>query len=153
MRSPTRSAQTQLLSALQEGKSRLPYLSPNDWTLIIDRAKQVTFKPKEVIIQQGISSKILYLIASGKVGVTIWGTQLARLGAGEICGEMAFLEDSIPSATAIAEDEVQAYAVEWQSLMELFELFPHLASRFYRSLAVNLSRWLREQIIPKRSKT
>ncbi len=153
MRSPTRSAQTQLLSALQEGKSRLPYLSPNDWTLIIDRAKQVTFKPKEVIIQQGISSKILYLIASGKVGVTIWGTQLARLGAGEICGEMAFLEDSIPSATAIAEDEVQAFAVEWQSLMELFELFPHLASRFYRSLAVNLSRRLREQIIPKRSKT
>ena len=153
MRSPTRSAQTQLLSALQEGKSRLSYLSPNDWTLIIDRAKQVTFKPKEVIIQQGISSKILYLIASGKVGVTIWGTQLARLGAGEICGEMAFLEDSIPSATAIAEDEVQAFAVEWQSLMELFELFPHLASRFYRSLAVNLSRRLREQIIPKRSKT
>lgn len=150
MPSSTRSAQSQFLSALQVSKSRLPYLSPNDWTLIIDRSKQVMFKAKEVMIQQSIASKVIYLIASGTVNVSIWGTQLARLGPGEICGEMAFLEDSIPSATAIAEDEVQAFIVEWQSLVELFELFPHLASRFYRSLAVNLSRRLREQIIPKR---
>lgn len=150
MPSSTRSAQSQFLSALQVSKSRLPYLSPNDWTLIIDRSKQVMFKAKEVMIQQSIASKVIYLIASGTVNVSIWGTQLARLGPGEICGEMAFLEDSIPSATAIAEDEVQAFVVEWQSLVELFELFPHLASRFYRSLAVNLSRRLREQIIPKR---
>ncbi|HZR64837.1 MAG TPA: cyclic nucleotide-binding domain-containing protein [Terriglobales bacterium] len=150
MSSPTRAAQSQFLSALQVSKSRLPYLSQNDWTLIIDRSKPVRFKAKEVMIQQSITSKVIYLIASGKVNVSIWGTQLARLGPGEICGEMAFLEDSTPSATAIAEDEVQAFAVEWQSLVELFELFPHLASRFYRSLAVNLSRRLREQIIPKK---
>jgi hypothetical protein len=31
-------------------------------------------------------------------------------------------------------------------LEDLFELYPHLASRFYRSLAVILSRRLREQI-------
>jgi hypothetical protein len=34
-------------------------------------------------------------------------------------------------------------------LQDLFELFPHLASRFYRSVAVNLSRRLREQIVAK----
>lgn len=150
MSSSTRSAQTQLLAALKTAKTRLPYLSQNDWTLVIDRAKQVSFKPKEILIQQGVSSKALYLISSGTVTVTIWGTELARLRAGEICGEMAFLEDSVPSATAIAEDEVEAYAVQWKSLTELFELFPHLGSRFYRSLAVNLSRRLREQIIPKK---
>jgi CRP-like cAMP-binding protein len=59
---------------------------------------------------------------------------------------MAFLEDSIPSATATAEEPVQAFAIEWQALLSLFELFPHLASRFYRSLAVNLSRRLRDQM-------
>jgi hypothetical protein len=30
----------------------------------------------------------------------------------------------------------------------MFELFPHLASRFYRSLATNLSRRLRDLIGP-----
>jgi CRP-like cAMP-binding protein len=59
---------------------------------------------------------------------------------------MAFLENSVPSATVIAKDEIKAYAIEWEVLYDLFELFPHLASRFYRSLALNLSRRLREQI-------
>ena len=32
------------------------------------------------------------------------------------------------------------------ALLDLFELFPHMESRFYRSLAVSLSRRLRDQI-------
>jgi CRP-like cAMP-binding protein len=62
---------------------------------------------------------------------------------------MAFLESSFASATVIADDEVETYAVAWATLADLFQLFPHLASRFYRSLAVNLSRRLREQIASK----
>ena len=116
----------------------------------MDRAKQVTFKKGDVFIQQGSQSKTLYVIASGTVNVSISGMALAQIGPGEICGEMAFLEDSRPSATATAEEEVQAFGIEWQSLIELFELFPHLGSRFYRSLAVNLSRRLREQIALKK---
>ncbi|HKW17492.1 MAG TPA: cyclic nucleotide-binding domain-containing protein [Terriglobales bacterium] len=150
MSSSAKPAQEQLLSALQQVKNRLPYLSQNDWTLIIDRAKPVNFKKSGVLIQHGRESKFLYLIADGKVRVSVAGGMVALIGPGEICGEMAFLEGSVPSASAIAEDEVQAYAIDWQTLSDLFELFPHLASRFYRSLAVNLSRRLREQIIPKK---
>jgi CRP-like cAMP-binding protein len=115
----------------------------------VDRAKQVSFKKDEVLVQQNRPSKILYVIAEGKVMVSVQGKSLARIGPGEICGEMAFLEASIPSATATAEEPVQAFAIDWQTLTDLFELFPHLASRFYRSLAVNLSRRLREQIVTK----
>jgi CRP-like cAMP-binding protein len=146
----TRPSQDQLLASLQTAKNRLQYLSHNDWMLLMDRAKQVTFKKGAVFIQQGSQSKTLYVIAAGKVNVTISGMALAQIGPGEICGEMAFLEDSRPSATATAEEEVQAFGIEWQNLIELFELFPHLGSRFYRSLAVNLSRRLREQIALKK---
>jgi len=38
-----------------------------------------------------------------------------------------------------------------ESVDVLFELFPHLASTFYCSLALNLSRRLREQIMLKQS--
>jgi|SRR5579884_864650 CRP-like cAMP-binding protein len=149
MSSPSRSIHAQLLTALQEGKNRLSYLTANDWSLVVDRAKQVSFKKDEVLVQQNRPSKILYVIAEGKVMVSVQGKSLARIGPGEICGEMAFLEASIPSATATAEEPVQAFAIDWQTLTDLFELFPHLASRFYRSLAVNLSRRLREQIVTK----
>ena len=65
------------------------------------------------------------------------------IGPGEICGEMSFLEDAPASASVIAEGELDAYHLERSALESLFELFPHLASRFYRSLAMNLSRRLR----------
>lgn len=147
----TRVGQEQLLASLQDANHRLQYLTQNDWTLLVDRAKQVTFKKGDVLIQQASESKILYLIAAGKVKVGVLGTILGQIGPGEVCGEMAFLENSRPSATATAEEEVQAFAIEWQKLIELFELFPHVASRFYRSLAVNLSRRLREQIVLRKA--
>jgi CRP-like cAMP-binding protein len=59
---------------------------------------------------------------------------------------MAFLENTLASATAIAESDVETLALGWKELSDVFELFPHLASRFYRSLAVTLSRRLRKQI-------
>jgi CRP-like cAMP-binding protein len=145
-----RSTQELLLSALQDAKNRLEYLSHNDWMLIIDRAKQAVFKKGEPLILQNKASKSLFVIVSGKVNVSVSGTMLARIGPGEICGEMAFLEDTLPSASATAEEEVHAFVIEWQVLSDVFELFPHLASRFYRSLAVNLSRRLREQIVGKK---
>ena len=146
----TRQAQEQLLASLQEEKNRLQYLSHNDWMLLLDRAKPVTFNKGGVLLQQASQSNTLYLITAGKVKVSISGKFLAYIGPGEICGEMAFLEDSRPSASATAEEEVQAFSIEWKTLIELFELFPHVASRFYRSLAVNLSRRLREQIVQRK---
>ena len=146
----SRPGQEQMLALLQEGKTRLQYLSHNDWMLLLDRAKPVTFKKGEVLVQQASKANALYIIAAGNVKVSISSKSLAQIGPGEVCGEMAFLEDGRPSATATAEDEVQALSIEWKSLIELFELFPHVASRFYRSLAVNLSRRLREQIAQRK---
>jgi hypothetical protein len=60
---------------------------------------------------------------------------------------MAYLENGLASATVTVEKEGQAYAIDWAVLTDLFELFPHLAYRFYRSLAVKLSRRLREQLL------
>jgi CRP/FNR family cyclic AMP-dependent transcriptional regulator len=146
----TRAGKEQLLASLQNETNRLQYLSHNDWTLLLDRATPVTFKKGDVLVQQASQSNTLFIIAAGKVKVTISEKVLAQIGPGQICGEMAFLEDSRPSATATAEEEVQAFSIEWKNLIELFELFPHVASRFYRSLAVNLSRRLREQIVQRK---
>ena len=74
--------------------------------------------------------------------------KVAEVGPGEICGEMAFLENSKPAQLVIATDDVEAAAIEWSALSELFQLFPHMGSRFYRSIAISLSRRLREQIGP-----
>jgi CRP-like cAMP-binding protein len=61
---------------------------------------------------------------------------------------MSFLEDAPASASVVAEGDIEAYHLDRPTLQSLFELFPHLASRFYRSLAMNLSKRLRDLIGP-----
>jgi CRP-like cAMP-binding protein len=145
----TENTQEQLLSTLRVAKNGLQYLTQNDWVLLLDRAKSVTFKKGEKLIQQGKQTRVVYLLSKGKISITVAAARIAQVLPGQVCGEMAFLEDSLASATATAEENVETYALSWGALGDLFELYPHLASRFYRSLAVNLSRRLREQITAK----
>jgi CRP-like cAMP-binding protein len=63
---------------------------------------------------------------------------------------MSFLDDVPASANVMAQEDLETLFVDRPTLEGLFELFPHLASRFYRSLATNLSHRLREWIEPNR---
>lgn len=128
----------------------LPYLTKNDCSLLADRAKRVSIKSGETLIQRGKETRMVYLLLHGRVRIEGSQGTIAHIGGGQVVGEMAFLEDSLPSASAIAEEAVEAYALTWESLSDLFEIFPHLASRFYRSLALNLSQRLRDLLTPKK---
>jgi CRP-like cAMP-binding protein len=141
---PTRPLQPEMLAALQRTKHGLTYLTPNDWSLLTDKARIVVLTKGERLLQRGQQTRQVYLLIEGIARVEKSpGTEIARIGPGEICGEMAFLERSSASASVIADEEVRAYVLDWPVMEELFELYPHLGSRFYRSLAVSLSRRLR----------
>lgn len=135
------------VALLSSAKNGLLYLTANDWALVIDKASRVHFKRGEAVFQKGKAATGIYLFIQGSARVQI-PSQLAKrvIGPGEVCGEMSFLEDALVSASVIADDEVEAYLLDRPTLQNLFELFPHLASRFYRSLATNLSRRLRDVI-------
>jgi hypothetical protein len=138
----------QELSVLSSSKQGLVYLTANDWALVVDKASRVQFKQGAILIQKGKRANGVYLLLKGSARVVIPSQASRTLGPGEICGEMSFLEDAAASASVIAEADVEAYHLDRPTLQSLFELFPHLASRFYRSLAMNLSRRLRELIGP-----
>ena len=106
---------------------------------------------RDVLIQHGQLTKLVYLLVRGTVRIDGPKGTVAYIGEGDVCGEMAFLEDGLPSASAVAEEDVEAYTISWEALQDLFEMFPHLASRFYRSMAMNLSRRLRQQMASKQS--
>ena len=65
------------------------------------------------------------------------------IGPGEIRGELSFLDELPASANVVASERVEALLLDRPTLYSLFELSPHLGSRFYRSLATNLSHRLR----------
>jgi len=146
MSSPKKdAAHEELLSILRTAKNRLEYLTQNDWQLIVDRAERTLFKKGDVLLQAGKQNKTVYLLVKGTARVEAGSKAfIAQLEAGEVCGEMAFLENGVASASVVASDALEVCAIEWTALSDLFELYPHLGSRFYRSLAVNLSRRMRD---------
>jgi CRP-like cAMP-binding protein len=137
------------VSVLSSSKDGLIYLTANDWALVADKAARVTFRKGEALLQRGKKSNGIFLLLKGTARVQIQSQAVSpRIGPGEICGEMSFLEDVPPSVNVVAQEDVEAYQLDRSTLETLFELFPHLASRFYRSLAMKLSRRLRDLIEP-----
>ena len=139
----------QEVSVLSSSKRGLVYLTANDWALVADKASRVHFKKGQALIQSGERANGVYLLLKGTARVKIPPQPVVpTIGPGEICGEMSFLEEAPASTTVVAEEDVDAYHLDRPTLDSLFELYPHLASRFYRSLARNLSRRLRDLIGP-----
>jgi CRP-like cAMP-binding protein len=142
----------QEVSVLSSSKRGLVYLTANDWTLVADKASRVSFHKGQTVIRRGRRSNGVYLLVKGTARVQLLSNSNSpEIGPGEVCGEMSFLDDVPASADVVAQDDVEAYYLDRPTLESLFELFPHLASRFYRSLATNLSHRLREWIEPKLS--
>ncbi|SRR6266567_1015514 len=143
----SKASQQQDVSVLSAAKNGLVYLTANDWALIADKAVRKQFKAGEAIVQQGKRTYGVYLLLKGTALVQI-ATPGAALGInpGESCGEISFLDELPATANVIAKEEVEAFYLDRPTLQSMFELFPHLGSRFYHSLAAILSRRLRELI-------
>ena len=143
----TKAALQQDVSALTSAKNGLSYLTANDWALVADKAARMKFKAGDHVIQQGKRTHGIYLLLTGTASVHIPAREIPpALGPGEVCGEISFLDEAPGTVSVIAKEPVEAYYLDRPTLDSLFELFPHLGSRFYRSLAVSLSRRLRDLI-------
>jgi len=129
-------------------RSTLQDLTRNDWTLIESRAKRIGFKLGQEIISEGARIDHLYVLRSGPASVELEGTTsrtvIASLIAGDVCGEMAFLEDSTATAAVVAKDDIEVDAIRADELRQLVAAFPGFGARFYRSLAVILAQRLRQ---------
>lgn len=137
----SKASQQQDVAVLSAAKGGLVYLTPNDWALIGDKAVRRQFKAGEAIVQQGKRTHGVYLLVKGTASVQI-PSKGAALGinAGEACGEISFLDELPATANVVAKEEVETYYLDRATLQSMFELFPHLGSRFYHSLATIL--WL-----------
>jgi CRP-like cAMP-binding protein len=127
----------------------LLYLTPDDWTLINAKAQRRIYKLGDEILREGSLAENIYILRRGEacveLAVSSARTLLATLGPDDICGDMAFLDMAAATAAVVAKDtEVEADEIKAKDLRELFDAFPRLASRFYRSLGVVLARRLRQ---------
>lgn len=123
---------------------QLKYLTANDWALLRTISRRLVFKPREIIIAINSRPNALFILVNGSAVVEVLrGTPIAKLAAGDICGEMAFIESNAASASVVAETEAQVDVLDLPKLTEVFTNHPHLEARFFKSLALLLSQRLR----------
>jgi CRP-like cAMP-binding protein len=135
------------VAVLASAKHGLLYLTANDWNLIVDKAARVSFRTGERMVRRGEKTDGVHLLLDGVATVELPArVKFLAIGPGEICGELSFLDELPASANVVAAEPVEALFLDRPTLYSLFELFPHLGSRFYRSLATNLSHRLRGSI-------
>jgi len=80
-----------------------------------------------VLMEEGEWGREAYLILEGHVDVAICGSVVARLGTGEIVGELAIIDPRRPRmATVRADDTVRVLVFDMRSYRSVYDL-PGLA--------------------------
>src|SRR5450432_152005 len=99
----------------------------------------------DVVIREGERADSLIFLLEGKLLVTTRQLgQIARLGVGEVVGEMSLVDSAPPSATITASGDGLALFLDKTKLMQKLDRDEGFGSRFYRALAVFMADRLRE---------
>ena len=98
----------------------------------------------EIIVREGSVIDSLFITLSGQFRVSLGDDQeVARLGAGEVVGEIAFVDAAPPSATVTAVGPAVVLALPKALLQQRLSADTPFAARFYRALAIFLADRLR----------
>ena len=101
-------------------------------------------EPGEVLIEEGRHVAWVILVLEGELVVSVRGVgEVAQLGAGEVVGEMSYVDSAPPSATVSAKERTLALFIDKADLTRKLESDMAFGFRFYRALAVFLADRLR----------
>jgi CRP/FNR family transcriptional regulator, cyclic AMP receptor protein len=101
-------------------------------------------KDGEILIQEGQPLVSVILLLQGEcVVIEHAAGEIARLGVGEIVGEMSFVDSALPSATVRAVGDGLALFLDKETVARKLEADVAFGCRFYRALAIFLADRLR----------
>jgi CRP-like cAMP-binding protein len=115
--------------------------SDANWLVSNGKARQIS--AGTVIIQQGAPVDSVFIVIDGQLLVYTGSVEIARLLAGEIVGEISFVDLRPPSASVKAAVDSQVLAIDKALLRAKLQKDLGFASRFYLSLATFLADRLR----------
>lgn len=103
------------------GVSLFATLGRAELEMVGQLADEIDVPAGKVLMRQGETGQQMFVIASGSVLVERDGRELARLGPGDVVGEMALLSEGPRTATATAAEPTTAFVLahrEFHSLMD-----------------------------------
>jgi CRP-like cAMP-binding protein len=104
--------------------ARFRDLSDDDIHRIVEEATYVTVPEHWALMVEKTPADKAYLILDGEVSVRRDGAEIARVGAGELIGEMALVNHKLRNATVVAETPLEVLHFTDETVARLTEQIP-----------------------------
>lgn len=116
--------------------------------IISDLLKEVSFQPREKIVEEGKAGESMYIIVSGRVKVyRTFGEEiftLTELGPYDFFGEMSLIDDFAASATVESVVDTTVLRMTRSDFKAVASTNSDLSSRLWESLARSLTGKIRK---------
>ncbi len=99
-----------------------------------------TFTAGEIIFTEGSTGREMYVVLDGSVDIRVGNKTLDVTGPGGVFGEMALIDSSARSATAIANDDCTLAIVNEMQFLRMAEQTPLFTLNVMQILAGRLRR-------------
>lgn len=119
-------------------------IEPSKLKLLAFTSERLTYQAGQVLCRQGDIGDAAYIIIDGvatvRIGTPNGDIEVARLGRGDVVGEIAILCDVPRTATVSATEKVTALKITKELFFRLINEFPQIAIEIMRELAARLER-------------
>ena len=114
--------------------------SDDEIKLVVEKATYLTVPEGWAMISENTPADKAYLILVGEVSVRRHGTEVARVGAGDLVGEMALVNHKLRSATVVTETPLEALHFTAETVSALNAQIPHFSEALTGATEERLSR-------------
>ncbi len=135
-----------------EASQLFSQLNPADLAAVKGIAQERRFAAGQEVFHEGDQGDGLFVLKSGRIEISARLGQdgarraFSQIGAGDMLGEMAVIEDKPRSASAIAVQDTEVYFFPRAEMRALVEKSPGLALTFLRAISQRLRDFNRQYV-------
>ena len=124
----------------------LSYLDEDGFRWLLTCGGDVKLPSGHMLVKEGTGIDAIYFILKGVFRVVTKASSdfvIARLGPGDVVGDLSFLDNHAASASIVAEENSEVYQIPSKTLMDKVRGDRFFAADFYRALSCIIAQRLR----------
>jgi hypothetical protein len=130
--------QTMQITAHLQRAAGFNRLAMRELVRIADAVEEIRLAAEEILVAEGEEDPSLFLLVSGEVSLSHHGTEIGRLGPGELVGELSGIDGGPSSERVVAVTPVLALRLRREPLMALMADVPAFTIALSQLLAARV---------------
>jgi CRP/FNR family transcriptional regulator, cyclic AMP receptor protein len=107
-------------------------------TFLQNSDEAVVYKAGQVVFTQGDEAEQMYVVVDGTIDITVGGVPVGTAERGQTFGEMALIDRSRRSGTAVAKTDCRVVPINRQRFLFMVTETPNFALQLMGTLAERL---------------